>query len=198
MQKKKKIVANEKAYNRHVFEKNNSQTERLFSFIIVCFSKSLNTIESFREIRKRKWLILRDFHHIFEDVIAARQKNLEPDLDYNSFLVELFSLVISSQFSRELTRGSFNDIDFLNLEVRSFFSLNKFVSLEQSLSKSFVNSSKILSFRSQSFRSYERKHQNDFFIWNNAIEKLFRISNMTKKNEKSTSSIDDKTHDNIA
>jgi hypothetical protein len=46
--------------------------KRLFSFIIVCYLKSLNTIQSFREIKKRYRLTLKDFHHIFQDVIAAR------------------------------------------------------------------------------------------------------------------------------
>jgi hypothetical protein len=36
-----------------------------------------------------------------------------------------------------------------------------------------------------SFHHVRRKHQNDFFIRHNAIERFFRISNMTKKNEKS-------------
>ncbi len=31
-----------------------------------------------------------------------------------------------------------------------------------------------------------RRHQNDFFIQNNAIERLFRVSKITKRNEKST------------
>ncbi len=30
-----------------------------------------------------------------------------------------------------------------------------------------------------------RRHQNDFFIRDNAIEKFFRVLNMTRKNEKS-------------
>jgi hypothetical protein len=36
-----------------------------------------------------------------------------------------------------------------------------------------------------SFRSYERKYKNDLFIRNNAIERFFRISNITERNEKS-------------
>jgi hypothetical protein len=34
----------------------------------------------------------------------------------------------------------------------------------------------------------QRKHQNDFSIRDNAIERLFQVLNMTKKNEKSTDS----------
>ncbi len=64
--------------------------KRLYSFIIVCYFKSLNTIQSFREVKKRDRLILRDFHHIFQDVIAARQNDLELDSDYNSFSFKLF------------------------------------------------------------------------------------------------------------
>jgi hypothetical protein len=154
-------------------KKNNSQTKRLFSFIIVCFSKSLNTIESFREIRRRKRLILQNFHHIFENVIAARQKNLERDLDYNSSSFELFSSIISNQFSRKSTLDLLNDIDLFDLKIRSFSSFNKFVSLKQFLSKSFVNSSKTQSSRNHSFRNYERKHQNNFSIQNNAIGRFF-------------------------
>jgi hypothetical protein len=48
--------------------------KRLFSFIIACYFKNLNTIQSFREVKKQNRLTLRDFHHIFQDVIAARQK----------------------------------------------------------------------------------------------------------------------------
>jgi hypothetical protein len=56
--------------------------KRLFSFIIACYFKSLNTIQSFREIKRRNRLILRDFHHIFQDVIAACQKDIEFDFNY--------------------------------------------------------------------------------------------------------------------
>jgi hypothetical protein len=48
--------------------------KRLFSFIIVCYFKSLNTIQSFREVKKRNQLTLKNFHHIFQKMIAARQK----------------------------------------------------------------------------------------------------------------------------
>jgi hypothetical protein len=164
--------------------------KRLFSFIIVYYSKSLNTIESFREIKKRNRLTLRDFYHIFQNVIAARQKDLELDFDYNSFSFKLFSSIISDQFFRKSILDSINDIDFFDLKVRSsssFKSLNKsfdkHVSLKQFVS--FVNSSTIQSFRNQSFRSYEKKHQNDFFIRDNAIERFFRISNMTDRNARS-------------
>jgi hypothetical protein len=64
------------------------KTKRLFSFIIAYYSKSLNSIQFFREAKRRNRLTLRDFHHIFQNVIAARQKNLEFDSDYNSFLVQ--------------------------------------------------------------------------------------------------------------
>jgi hypothetical protein len=134
----------------------------------------LSTIQSFREIKKRNRLTLKDFHHTFQNVIAARQKNLELDFDYNSFSFKLFSSVISSQFFRESIFDSFSDIDLFDLETRSFSSL------KQLISKQIVNSSRI-----QSLCSYERKYQNDFFIRNNAIEKFFRVSNMTERNEKS-------------
>jgi hypothetical protein len=47
--------------------------KRLFSFIIVCYFKNLDTIQFFREIKKRNLLTLKDFHHIFQDIIATRQ-----------------------------------------------------------------------------------------------------------------------------
>jgi hypothetical protein len=53
-------------------KKNNSQTKRLFSFIIACHFKNLNTIQFFHEIKRRNRLTLKDFHYIFQNVIAAR------------------------------------------------------------------------------------------------------------------------------
>jgi hypothetical protein len=159
--------------------------KRLFSFIIVCYFKSLNTIQFFREIKRRNRLTLKDFHHIFQDVIAARQKDLELDSDYNSSSFKLFSSVISDQFSRKSIFDSISDIDLFDLEIRSLSSLkslnrsfDKHVSLKQLIS--FVSSS-----RTQSSRNYERKHQNDLFIRDNAIERFFRISNMTNRDAKS-------------
>jgi hypothetical protein len=170
-------------------KRSNSQTKRLFSFIIVCYLRSLNTIQSFREVKRRDRLTLRNFHHIFQNVIAARQKDLELDSDYNFFSFKLSSSVISNQFSRKSTLDSLSDIDLFDLEVRSSSSLkllnrslDKHVSLEQFVS--FVNSLRIQSSRILS-RSYERKYQNDFSIRNNAIERFFRISNMTERNEES-------------
>ncbi len=164
--------------------------KRLFSFIIVCYSKSLNTIQSFREVKKRNRLTLKNFHHIFQNVIAARQKDLELDSDYNLFSFKLFSSIISNQFFRKSILDSLNDINLFDLKIRSSSSLKTFnksldkhVSFEQFVS--FVNSLKIQSFRNLSFRNYERKYQYDLFIRNNAIEKFFRISNMTERNEKS-------------
>ncbi len=143
--------------------------KRLFSFIIACYFKSLNTIQSFREVKRRNRLTLRDFHHIFQDAIAARQKNLELDSDYNSFSFKLFSSIISDQIFRKSTFDSFNDIDLFDLEIRSSSSLkslnksfDKHVSLKQFIS--LINSSKNQSSRNQSFRSYERKHQDDLSI----------------------------------
>ncbi len=130
-------------------------------------------------------MTLKNFHHIFQNVIAARQKNFELDSDYNLFSFKLFSLIISNQFSRKSIFDLINDIDFFDLEIcssSSLESLNKsfdqHVSFQQFIL--FVNSSKI-----QSLRNYEKKHQNDFFIRNNAIKRFFRISNMTNRNAKS-------------
>jgi hypothetical protein len=171
-------------------KRNNSQTKRLFSVIIICYLRSLNTIQFFREVKKRNRLTLKDFHHIFQNVIAARQKDFELDSDYNSLSFKLSSSIISNQFFRKSILDSLNDIDLFDLEVRSSSSLrslnrsfNKHVSFEQFVS--FINLLKIQSSRILSSRSYERKYQNDFFIRDNAIERFFRISNMTKKNERS-------------
>jgi hypothetical protein len=185
---KKEIAASKKLIIVMFSKKSNSQTKRLFSFIIACYSKSLNTIQSFREVKKRNRLTLKYFHHIFQNVIAARQKNLELDSDYNFFLFKLSSSIISNQFFRESIFDSFNDIDLFDLEVRSSSllkslnkSFDKHVSLEQLVS--FVNSLRTQSSRNQSSRSYERKYQNDLFIRDNAIERFFRVSNMTEKDE---------------
>ncbi len=161
-------------------KKNNSQIKRLFSFIIVCYFKSLNTIQSFREVKKRNRLTLKNFHHIFQNVITARQKDFELNSDYNFLSFKLSSLIISNQFFRKSIFDSFNDIDLFVLKIRSFFSFNKHVSFKQFISKQIYNSSRI-----QSLRNYETKYQNNFFIRDNAIKRFFRISNMTKNNEKS-------------
>jgi hypothetical protein len=100
-------------------------TKRLFSFIIACYSRSLNTIQFFREVKRRDRLTLKDFHYIFQNVIAARQKDLELDFDYNSSFI-LFSSVISNQFFRKSTFDSFNDIDLFDLKVRSSSSFKSF------------------------------------------------------------------------
>jgi hypothetical protein len=70
-------------------------TKRLFLFIIAYYFKSLNTIQFFREVKKRNRLTLKDFHHTFQNIIAARQKDLELNFDYNSSFI-LFSSIISS------------------------------------------------------------------------------------------------------
>ncbi len=148
-------------------KKSNLQTKRLFSFIIVCFFKNTNTIQSFREVKRRNRLILRNFHHTHQDFIAARQKDLEFDFDYN-FFFKLFSSIISNQFFRKFTFDFSSDTNFFDLKARESSS----ILLKQS-------------FSSSSFHHVRRKYQNDFFIRNNAIERFFRVSNMTKRNEKS-------------
>ncbi len=97
----------------------------------------------------------------------------------------IISIIISSQFSRKSILDSLSDIDFFDLEVHLSSSLkwlnksfDKYVLLKQFIS--FVNSS-----RTQSSRNYERKHQNDFFIRDNAIKRFFRVLNMTNRNKKS-------------
>jgi hypothetical protein len=39
--------------------------------------------------------MLKIFHHIFQNVIAARQKDFELDFNYNLYSFKLFSLIIS-------------------------------------------------------------------------------------------------------
>jgi hypothetical protein len=148
-------------------KKNNSQTKRLFSFIIACFFKNTNTIQSFREIRLRDRLILRNFRYTHQDFIAARQKDLELDSDYN-FFFKLFSSIISNQFFRKFIFEYSNNTDFFDSKARELSS----ISLKQS-------------FSSLSRHHVWKRYQNDFFIQDNAIERFFRISNMTERNEKS-------------
>jgi hypothetical protein len=140
-------------------KKSNSQIKRLFSFIIVCYFKNLNMIQSFCEIKKRNRLTLKNFHHISQHVIVARQKYFELNSDYNFFSFKLSSFVISNQFFRKLIIDSFNNIDLFDLEIRSFSSINKHVSLKQFISKQIVNSSKI-----QSFRNYEKNIKLNFLF----------------------------------
>jgi hypothetical protein len=101
---------------------------------------------------------------------------------------KLSSSVISGQSSRELTLDPASDIDLFDLEVRSSSSLrplnrssDRHVSLKQLIS--FVSSS-----RTQSLRSYERKHQNDLSIRDSTIERFFRILNMTDRDARSVDS----------
>jgi hypothetical protein len=171
---KKEIAASEKVYNRHVLKKSNSQKKRLFSFIIICFLKNINTIQSFREVRLRKRLILRDFYHTHQDFIAAYQKNFDPDSEYCSSDT-VFTSVTSNQFSREFTFDSSSDTDLFDLKTRESSS-NSFKQSSQSL---------LISISMSSSHHVRKRRQNDLFIRNNAIERFFWISNMTKKNEKS-------------
>jgi hypothetical protein len=111
-------------------KRSNSQTKRLFLFIIAYYFKSLNTIQSFRKVKRQDRLTLKNFYHIFQNVIAARQNDFELDFEYNSFSFKLSSFVISSQFFRKSILDSFNDIDLFDLKIRSFSSFNKLVLLK--------------------------------------------------------------------
>ncbi len=146
-------------------KKSNSQTKRLLSFIIACFFRSTNTIQSFREVKCLNRLILRNFYYTHQDFIAARQKNLELDFDYNLFF-KLFSSIILSQFFRKFTFDFLSDTNLFDLKTRELSS----ISFKQSFSSSL-----------SSFHHVWRRYQNDFFIRNNAIERFFRVSNMTEK-----------------
>jgi hypothetical protein len=90
--KRKRLLRAKKFIIVMFSKKNNSQIKRLFSFIIVCFLKNTSTIQSLREIKRRNRFILWDFHYVHQDFIAARQKNLEFDSDYN-FFFKLFSYI---------------------------------------------------------------------------------------------------------
>jgi hypothetical protein len=146
-------------------KKNNSQIKRLLSFIIICFFKNTSTIQSFREVKRRDRFILRDFHYIFQDFIVARQKDFEFDSDYNLFF-KLFSSIILSQFFRKFTFDFSSDTNLFDLKARESSS----ISFKQSLS---------------SFHHVRRRYQNDLSVRDNAIERFFRVSNMTERNEKS-------------
>jgi hypothetical protein len=155
-------------------KKNNSQTKLLFSFIIACFLKSTNMIQSFREVRRLKRFTLRDFHYTHQDFIVARQKYFEFDFNYNSSFsfFKLFSSVISNLFSWDLIFDFSSDTNLFDLNAREL----SLISLEQSFQFSSVSL-----FLSLSLHNVRRRHQNDFSIRNNAIERFFRVSNMTKK-----------------
>jgi hypothetical protein len=73
---KEKNYQKEKQFIIVIFSKKKEikifKTKRLFLFIIVCYSKILNTIQFFREIKKRNRLTLKNFYHIFQNIIVAR------------------------------------------------------------------------------------------------------------------------------
>ncbi len=121
-------------------KKSNSQTKRLFSFIIACFLRNTSTILSFRETKRLKRFNLRDFHYTHQDFIVARQKDLELDFDYKFSFFKLFSSIISSQFFREFILDFSNDTDLFNLETRELSSI-LFVQSFQSLLTSLCSSS---------------------------------------------------------
>jgi hypothetical protein len=125
-------------------------------------------IQFFREVKRLDRFTLRDFYYTHQDFIAARQKDLELHFDYN-FFFKLFSSIISNQFSRKFTFDFSNDTNLFDLEAREFSS----ISFKQSFSSS-----------SSSFHHVRKRYQNDFFIRDNAIERFFRVSNMTERNEK--------------
>ncbi len=149
-------------------KKSNSQTKRLLSSIIACFLRSTSTIQSFREVRRIDRLILRDFHYTHQDFIAARQKDLELDSDYNSSF-KLSSSVISNQFSRKSTLDPSSDTDLFDLEAREPSS----VPLKQPPPPPLPS------------HHVRRRYQNDLSIRNNAAERFFRVPNMTERNERS-------------
>ncbi len=85
---KKKIVSDSKVFiivsllkkkEVHIFK-----IKHLLSSIIICFFKSLNRIQSLREARRQKQWILRDFYHIYQDLVIARYENLDRDNNYRS------------------------------------------------------------------------------------------------------------------
>jgi hypothetical protein len=61
-------------------KKNNSQTKRLFLFIITCYSKNTNMIQSFREIKRLKRFISQDFHYIHQDFINSINDKTHNDI----------------------------------------------------------------------------------------------------------------------
>jgi archaellum biogenesis protein FlaJ (TadC family) len=121
--KKEKLLRAKKFIIVMFSKKSNSQTKRLFSFIIVCFFRSTNTIQFFREIKQRNRFILRNFHYTHQHFIAARQKDFELDSDYN-FFFKLFSSVISSQFFRKFIFDFSSDTDLFDLEARESSSIS--------------------------------------------------------------------------
>ncbi len=176
--KKKKIVASEKAYNRHVLEEKQFINKTSIFIHYRLLSQKYDTIQLFREVRRLKRFNLQNFHYTYQDFISARQKNFELDFNYNLFFFKLFSSIISNQFFREFTLDFSSDTNLFDLKARELSS----ILLEQSFQSSLI------SLFSLSSHHVRRRHQNDLFIRDNAIERLFRISNMTRRNEKSVNS----------
>ncbi len=125
-------------------------------------------------------MILRNFYHTHQDFIVAYQKNFDRDLEYCSSDT-IFTSVISSQFFRKFIFDFSSDTDLFDLKTRESSSN----SLKQSFQsfQSFQSSS--ISISMSSSHHVRRRHKNDFFIRNNTIERFFRLSNMTKRNERS-------------
>jgi hypothetical protein len=115
--KRKRLLRAKKFIIVMFSKKSNSQTKCLFSFILICFFRSTNTIQSFREIRLQKRLTLRDFYHTHQDFIVAYQKNLDRDSEYCSSNTT-FTSITSSQYFRKFTSDSSSDTDFFDLETR--------------------------------------------------------------------------------
>jgi hypothetical protein len=115
------------------------------------------------------------FYHTHQDFIVAYQKNFDFDLEYCSSNT-IFTLIILNQFFQKFIFDFSNDTNFLNRKTRES-SLNLFKQLFQSFQSSLI----LISM--SSFHHVRRKHQNNFFIRDDAIERFFQISNMTKRNE---------------
>jgi hypothetical protein len=102
-----------------------------------------------------------------------------------SYLVRYTVILVISRDCNHITWSRNSASVSLLAIFRSNRSTNRLINTFR-LSNSYHSStSRIQSFRNQSFRNYERKHQNDFFIRNNEIEKFFRVSNMTNRDAKS-------------
>ncbi len=82
MQKKRLLRA--KKFIIVMFSKKKQFINKTFIFIYYrLFSQNMNKIQLFREIKRLKRFILRDFHYTHQDFIVASEKNFEFDFDYN-------------------------------------------------------------------------------------------------------------------
>jgi hypothetical protein len=173
---KKKIVSESEKFIIVTFSKRRRTKTHYLSFIIICFSKSLDTIQSFREVRRQERLILRNFYHMHQNLLAARLEDSDQNESYLSSSSKTENFVIVNHSSQEFSLDSISDTDLFDLEVRSsfhFFSL-KHVNINQL----FAHSS------SSQHVELALDEEHDQRCRNRQAEKRVEISNVSLRDEK--------------